>query len=1027
MDNLSILTCILGLSTKSSFISPILIACNSRNAKYCATAIQCLQSLINLEGLPTDQLPEVLDALKEATNLGVEIQLKILQTLTPLIQVYKKFMYDDLLSNLLLVCSILQNSNKVSVVTNTASATFQQIIISIFDKVAKEDREAAENVSTAKTFQVSVDRGEKVYISPAAYDTMRLLLDLCNLTERQKPEFLKFSQLPEAFGLELFESILTNHSELFLKHVELAFVLRTRVAPLLLRAFAEKRNFPVSVRVGRVLYLLIRRELPVLKVECEVILSLVTHMLDVNSSPYWKRLLCMEVFQGTCLEFSLVKDIYHEYDNGDNRRDVVFDMLTVFEKIVDENPEFIGKGNFSRKFTIPDSFATTEGDANRSSELEKIPGISVATSSSRVPCIDLLDKMDPPKFSNSYIYFLVLTCINSLSDGLARIVISTSSQGDSGPKPLNNSRTDSAMDLTKSASLLERSLSSRSRSGNEKGSEEEELERVDVIETATSFVEKCWKIILAMYTKFFFATMDQESYHSLVRSTQRFAQATGVLGLEEPRDEFISLLARFTLLVESPSNNLSSSNGDPASVVSRTPSILSVEGIVGTLSVSAQRSVSGITGSPVRGIVATSGSPSRANFTTFNVLCARALMNTGVMLGSQLGTSWGILIEVLQYIDVLLHGSGRRKTRASVKGTQLFKQLGDEFLTLDASLSRLLQSTSDYSKSSFSDLIKSICSISAQTLGLKFSSKIGPSPALEGISDLQEGDPLFLLDVLGDVIQINITRFVRSADSDNWTYFVDYLIQVITSQSVNSDVKHRAASVFNEATLLACVESCTGPSIDIANQRRFIESIEHVVKKIANCYSTAEDESWIFQSTMLDIHISITSNLNKILDRFGNKLDDGWDIVLNLIDSVFYHDRPLQQTQVKQSSRLVRSGFESLQLICNDFLSSLPQSCLRKFIDTLYQFCIQEKDLNISFTAISFFWTVSDHLRGLLNEKDMPIAVETEQELMQQQESGDSSMSVHCLWLILLLCLSRITNNIRGEVRNGKYFAATLY
>jgi hypothetical protein len=37
---------------------------------------------------------------------------------------------------------------------------------------------------------------------------------------------------------------------------------------------------------------------------------------------------------------------------------------------------------------------------------------------------------------------------------------------------------------------------------------------------------------------------------------------------------------------------------------------------------------------------------------------------------------------------------------------------------------------------------------------------------------------------------------------------------------------------------------------------------------------------------------------------------------------------------------------------------------------------------------------MSDHLPGLLNEKDIPVAVETEQELAQQQENSDSSMSV---------------------------------
>jgi hypothetical protein len=51
------------------------------------------------------------------------------------------------------------------------------------------------------------------------------------------------------------------------------------------------------------------------------------------------------------------------------------------------------------------------------------------------------------------------------------------------------------------------------------------------------------------------------------------------------------------------------------------------------------------------------------------------------------------------------------------------------------------------------------------------------------------------------------------------------------------------------------------------------------------------------------------------------------------------------------SPRLIRSAFNSLQLICSDFLSSLPNSCFLMLVDTLYNFCSQNDDLNISLTV----------------------------------------------------------------------------
>ena len=70
--------------------------------------------------------------------LGLEIQLKILQALPSLLQNYSNELRGELLSSVLQVCSSLQNT-KNSVVSNTAAATLQQLVISVFDKIVVED------------------------------------------------------------------------------------------------------------------------------------------------------------------------------------------------------------------------------------------------------------------------------------------------------------------------------------------------------------------------------------------------------------------------------------------------------------------------------------------------------------------------------------------------------------------------------------------------------------------------------------------------------------------------------------------------------------------------------------------------------------------------------------------------------------------------------------------------------------------------------------------------------------------------
>ena len=81
------------------------------------------------------------------------------------------------------------------------------------------------------------------------------------MTENQRPEFLRFSGLPQTFGLELIESVITNHAAVFTTHPEQAQILRTRVMPLVVSALKGKPSFATSVRLVRILYTMLRRHI----------------------------------------------------------------------------------------------------------------------------------------------------------------------------------------------------------------------------------------------------------------------------------------------------------------------------------------------------------------------------------------------------------------------------------------------------------------------------------------------------------------------------------------------------------------------------------------------------------------------------------------------------------------------------------------------------------------------------------------------------------------------------------------------
>jgi len=129
------------LTQRSNFVNPFIIACGTKNAKFTAIAIVCLQRLIVAKALPKAKLSQVLEALREATSASLDVQLKILQALPSFLQNYSTDVKGDLLITTLNICFILQTS-KNAIVNNTSAATLQQLMVFVFDKVVADDSES---------------------------------------------------------------------------------------------------------------------------------------------------------------------------------------------------------------------------------------------------------------------------------------------------------------------------------------------------------------------------------------------------------------------------------------------------------------------------------------------------------------------------------------------------------------------------------------------------------------------------------------------------------------------------------------------------------------------------------------------------------------------------------------------------------------------------------------------------------------------------------------------------------------------
>ncbi|KAJ4266354.1 Endocytosis and vacuole integrity protein [Fusarium torreyae] len=1050
------------LSQKPNFVNPFIIACGTKNAKFTAIAIACLQRLIVAQALPRSKLNQVLEALMQATSAGLDVQLKILQALPSLVQNYASDLKGNLLVTTLNVCFTLQSS-KNAIVNHTSAATLQQLVVSVFDKVAAEDKKSGD--------ASAVSDAEYSENHPAATDAYRIFNDLCLMTENQRPEFIRVSGLQQTFGLELIESVITNHASVFSNHPEQAQILRTRVMPLIIGALKGKPNFATTVRLVRILYTMLRRHISILPSECGESLAVLTQILDQDET-VWKRALCMEVFRGIFAEHALLRRIYAMFDAKEGEKDVLKPLIATFVRLSTEKPAVIGLGHQS-------SLPTASSDPNKSSDQAIIEasgmtglmtgpvgpettttGISTQWSSVRVPCIDQLDKMEAPSIPESYLYSLVLACISSVSDGLAKFVLpltvhsetrnrkraSRQETGRDSPAPQAEPDNSPKGKLERSASFKKNPVPL-----NPLSLEDHPLH--SEVKICATIVEECWPAILATCSTFLYAALDSEYYHGLVRAFQRFAHVAGLLQLSTPRDAFLTTLGKAAV----PPNVLTAcvnagqarpqtpSTPTDTSLFSNARGLLSVDSLTPTTpTADKQRQAS--------------FDASVASLNTRNLLCLRALLNLGIALGPTLAGAWSIILETLQQADFVLFVSGKTPGRATTmnrgpdqggdsEAATLMANFGSEVRAVETAASRLIESTVDFPNESFMEIVAAICSLLMQRPVDQPEANNQPqtpsdgqqlkAPAVQGrrfsgqMSSGSTQEDQFALAKLGEIATINIERLLEhSPEESGWDVLTKELIDTLTSSATNSSVRTRAADILVKLVLEAAnVTSSLPEEVRGEIQLRFFEALR---RSLAPLLKGDREVSLASHSTDIDIHRIILDGLQSIIEGNGDSLVKGWDIAFEIIGTIFVSrdvDSEYRRGSVAnpilldtRSARLIRSSFNSLQLICSDFLASLPNSCFLILVDNLYKFCSQDDDLNIALTTVTFFWVLSDFLSGKNESLDITAEMMQGAELSDLERMAadhDHKSSDAALWMLLLLRLTNVTTDDRLELRNS--------
>jgi hypothetical protein len=1015
------------------------------------------------KGLAKARLQDALRAFNSCTDLGLDVQLKILQALPSLLQNYATELEGDFLSSALQVCSALQ-AVKAATVSGVASATLQQLVSTVFEKVASEDRHASRVATIA---EVPGDAGP-LQLRPAAYDAYRLLRDLALAAEERATKFVTFTSLSPESSLELIWSCIDANVELFAHHDELIAIIGANVFPIVLRALSERLAFAITVRSLRILNLLLDGFLQQLPGECEVALGLCAQALDIDTAPEWKRAMVMEILRDFFDDSSHVVDAWLSFDTRKGGKSVIQDLLSTFVRLSAEKPSAIGLGSQS---TAPvGATSTREPSGDQSATIEaaggvvgvissalgvtetSVSGISTLWSLPRTSFLEQLDKVEAATVPETYVYVLVLECLNGLSDCLARIILPLTVHHERLRSKQAGNGTGFNQTSETQLSRIERTNSLRSQAVPLNPLAASDAPYTERVKAVASLVESCWPAVLAASSTFLNAALDDHHFRNLIKAYQRFAQVAGLLRLATPRDALMTTLAKASVpphvLNAVTSEPVKTPNSETSRIFSNPMSLLSVDSLVSQSSLSSDRDRD-------RDRRNLAESP-RPMLMVRNLLCLRALLNLAIALGPTLDSAFGIVVDALRHTDLILSSSApiqsnRQGGSKAADAPTTVQAFSNEVAAVEAAASRLLESTADYPNDAFMNVLQTFCqllriqnnnlstppspNLSSPTASPGRARKFSTTSTLSVSLESRTQDHQFVIPKLGNLAKLNVSRFVdEDPNASGWIAIVDELVSIARTNNSPRDARRAAANVLAKLA----EETIAAVSREVATDRAEVQQRALIV--LTRLIDEIFLEDGELTSTDLDIQNMVLESLRAILERSGESLIAGWDRMIaiiaggaferqdGLLEATDGHDSGVPVDWQSLSIELVspqigRTAFATTELLCSDFLDSLPIGVMPSLINLLQRFMCQIDDLNTALTTITMSWNVSDFLFSATTKDDLAAFIEQAKDFddLEDEMRPLLNQSRPAQWLFLLICLRNVTARPRREVRNAAF------
>ncbi|KAJ2705600.1 Endocytosis and vacuole integrity protein [Coemansia sp. IMI 203386] len=448
--------------------------------------------------------------------------------------------------------------------------------------------------------------------------------------------------------------------------------------------------------------------------------------------------------------------------------------------------------------------------------------------------------------------------------------------------------------------------------------------------------------------------------------------------------------------------------------------------------------------------------PEAASLTARNILCLHESLNCAKFLATVLRASWCPVLSTLQVVDdYLLHQTG---ASSSASALQMPAPLGGSAADLLAhDLQALLELVCGTGPDAYLWVIRALVMLGSGASGTPVPKEISDVCMEQAPSAVNDRPAFALTQLRALAVTGDGAGDALLMDSEAWRIITQHFLATATFAETPAPIRSQACSSLSDIILAGMDLIARSDSLDkkdedfrllVASgdaQRRVISPLAQLMTGDISGYDEPEKSKF---RRLIEVRRVALDTLLKLLQAAGHSVKQAWNVVFDIVQSVFDVQDDDAAESVKQPGLLMRGVFPCVQLVCSDHLADLSPECLRRCIEVLRQFGSQRDDLNIALTAIGQTWALCDFFQvsGNIDEAAIDTVELASTKLCGNSSSGggdDVSMvsddavqqAVHkwcteelsegavrtrqVLWILLLQALAALGRDRRHEVRLG--------